>query len=228
MKNASLSAWAAEEVKTHFAMREVTEPQYASMKYPRFIPLMRFLCRQYEVTGFGNLFTMDTAGPAGLMKLTTLVFTPGSGAGVPFLLIDTMETKKKSLAYVEYYDLTARGASLPGCEGQREEFAHLPDYPEKPAWYVERRTPWSLIKGGDGVSPEALAGMVRTCLTRYLDAAGSAERDPENLKGLRAFRQDMLTLGNPSSATLEKVLGKEGAERMFREAIMPCETDLRK
>ena len=69
----------------------------------------------------------------------------------------------------------------------------------------------------------ALESMVRTCLGRYLRAAGGAEHDPASLEGLRAFQRDMLTLGNPSSATLEKVLGKEGAKVMFRTAIMPVE-----
>ena len=65
--------------------------------------------------------------------------------------------------------------------------------------------------------------MVKTCLGRYLRAAGTARRHSANLEGLRAFQRDMLTLGNPSSGTLNKVLGKEGAEEMFKRAIMPVE-----
>lgn len=218
-----LSSWAAAQASGVFPASEVTQAAYAAMRYPRLVPMMRFTTRQYALEGFGNLFTMDTSAMGGLMKLTTLVFTPSSGVKVPFLLIDTMEMRKKRLAYVEYYDCTAKGAALPESEGQRAEFAALPDYAEKPAWYVERRTPYSLIKGGEGADAGALESMVRTCLGRYLRAAGGAEHDPASLEGLRAFQRDMLTLGNPSSATLEKVLGKEGAKVMFRTAIMPVE-----
>lgn len=218
-----LSAWAAARAAEAFPASEVTQAAYAAMKYPKFIPMMRFTTRQYALEGFGNLFTMDTTAMGGLMKLTTLVLTPSSGGNVPFLLIDTMEMRKKRLAYVEYYDCTAGGASLPESEGQGAEFAALPDYGEKPAWYVPRRTPYSLIKGGEGADAGALSAMVRTCLERYLRAAGTARRDSASLEGLRAFQRDMLTLGNPSSATLEKVLGKEGAKVMFRTAIMPVE-----
>lgn len=218
-----LSAWAAAQAADAFPASEVTRAAYAAMKYPRLVPVMCLTSRQYALEGFGNLFTMDTSAMGGLMKLTTLVFTPSSGGEVPFLLIDTMAMGKKRLAYVEYYDCTAGGASLPESEGQGAEFAALPDYGETPAWYVERRTPYSLIKGGEGADAGALNAMVKTCLGRYLRAAGTARRDSANLEGLRAFQRDMLTRGNPSSGTLNKVLGKEGAEEMFKRAIMPVE-----
>ena len=217
----SVSSLAVELAKNAFPAREITPPTYAAMKYPRLLPMMRFRCHQYELEGYGNLFVMDTRAMGGLMRLSTVVFTPWAGAAVPFLLIDTMQMKKKHLAYVEYYDCTASGASLPEAEGQRAEFADLPDYAEKPAWYVARRTPYSLIKGGEGADPQALEAMVRTCLERYLRAAAAAPKDPANFPGLEAFQQDMLRLGNPSSATLGKVLGERGAEEMFRSAIMP-------
>lgn len=218
-----LSAWAAARASGVFPASEATQAAYAAMKYPKLLPMMRFTTRQYALEGFGNLFTMDTSAMGGLMKLTTLVFTPSSGGEVPFLLIDTMEMGKKRLAYVEYYDCTAKGASLPESEGQGAEFAALPDYGEKPAWYIERRTPYSLIKGGEGADAGALNAMVKTCLGRYLRAAGAAPRDSANLEGLRAFQRDMLTLGNPSTGTLNRVLGEAGAGEMFRTAIMPVE-----
>lgn len=217
----SITSLATELAKATFSAREITPTAYAAMKYPRLIPMMRFTCHQYELEGYGNLFTMDTRAMGGLMQLSTVVFTPWAGAAVPFLLIDTMQMKKKNLAYVEYYDCTASGATLPEAEAQRAEFAQLPDYAEKPAWYVDRRTPYSLIKGGEEADPQALEAMVCTCLERYLSGAAVAPKDPANLEGLKAFQQDMLCLGNPSSATLNKVLGVQGAEEMFRSAIMP-------
>ena len=206
-----------------FPAQEITPPQYAAMKYPKWIPLMRFACRQYTLEGFGNLFVMETRAMGGMMKLSTMVFTPYSGKSVPFFLVDTMEMKKKRLAYVEYYDCTAKGASLPESEGQAAEFASLPDYAEKPAWYTSRRTPYSLIKGGEGVDTAALEAMLLTCVDRYLNAAKGAPASPDNLPGLRDFQRDMLVLGNPSSGTLSKVLGREGAELAFKTAIMPVE-----
>ena len=212
-----------EKAAAAFPAQEITAPQYAAMKYPKWLPMMRFACHQYTLEGFGNLFTMETRAMGGMMQLSTMVFTPYSGKSVPFLLVDTMEMKKKRLAYVEYYDCTAKGAPMPESEGQAAEFAALPDYAEKPAWYVSRRTPYSLIKGGEGADAAALEAMLLICVDRYLSAAKDAPTDPENLPGLRDFQRDMLVLGNPSSGTLNKVLGKEGAELIFKTAIMPVE-----
>lgn len=204
----------------HLALREITPPAYAQMKYPRLLPMMRFTVHQYMAEGFAHYMTMETKAMGGLMRLSTLVFTPGEGGNVPFLLIDTMQMARKRLAYVEYYDCTAQGAALPQSDGQQEEFAALPNYAETPAWYVERRMPCSLIKGGQDVDERALNSMVLTCAERYLLAAKSAPKDEANLPGLRAFQRDLIEKGNPSSGTMTRVLGEEGAKDFFRNVIM--------
>lgn len=206
---------------SYLPAREITPPEYAQMAYPKGFPMMRFEVHQYEVEGFGHFMTMDTAMMGKLMRLSTLVFTPSRGSNVPFLLIDTMQMGKKNLAYAEYYDCTAKGAALPKCDGQKEEFASIPDYQETPAWYIARRTPYSLIKGGKGVEKKQLDEMVLTCVRRYLSAAAGAETSLENLAGLAAFREDMCSLGNPSTKTMSKVLGPRGAEDFFRNVVMP-------
>lgn len=202
-------------------LRPVTPAQYIKMKYPRLLPLMRFNVSQYEVKGYGNLMTMDTNAMFGLMRLSTIVFTPSEGAALPFLLIDTMDMKNKHLAYVEYYDCTGGETVIPGSDKYVEKYREIPDYAEKEAWYIARRTPYSLIKGGENVSADALSSMVITCARDYLNAMKTAPKDPKNLVGLKSFQQDMMTLGNPSSDTLTKVLGDEGARGFFEKVIMP-------
>ncbi len=216
----TLTAQVTDLLRSRFALTEITPAAHAQMKYPKYLPMMRFTVHQYRAEGFGHFMTMETKAMGGLMRLSTLVFTPGEGANVPFLLIDTMDMKKKRLAYVEYYDCTAEGASLPESENQAAEFAQLPDYAETPAWYVERRTPYSLIKGGAQADPEALARMVLTCAERYARAAAAAPKNAANLAGLRAFQRDMIEKGNPSSGAMSKVLGADGAKEFFKNVIM--------
>ena len=220
-KSGRISAAVVELAGRYLKLREITPARYASMKYPKLLPVMRFFVHQYEAEHFGNIMTMDTRAMGGMMKLSTIVLTPNGGKRLPFLLIDTMEMKKKSLAYVEYYDCTKDGAALPGADAQQEEFGGILDYAEKPAWYVERRTPYSLMKGGEGVVMEELDDMVMTCVKRYFEAMGNAEADEKNLVGLKAFQQDMCTLGNPSTDTMTKVLGADGAREFFENVIMP-------
>lgn len=212
--------------KQYLKISEATPDQYASMKYPSLIPFMRFTVHQFQVEGYGNLMTMDTIAMGGLMKLCTSVFTPSSGKGIPFLLIDNMSMRDKHLAYVEYYDCTANTSPIPASENQKAEFSLIPDYNEKQAWYVSCRTPYSLIKGGKGVGIEALDDMVRTCVHRYCAFAVVAKTDEVNLSGLKAFQNEMIDKGNPSSETLKKVLGEKGAADFFRSVIMPVRKNI--
>ncbi len=200
---------------------EETAPDYANMQYPSWLPLMKFEVHQYPIEGFGQLMTMDTKMMGGIMKFSTIVFTPSSGKNVPFLLIDTMQMPGKNLAYVEYYDHT-ESSDVHLSETYKERFSEIPDYAETPAWYVERRTPYSLIKGGKGVSKERLDQMVLFAVDCYLESLNNAEVNEKNIEGLKAFRKEMVELGNPSTSTMTKVLGsKEAADYFFERIVMP-------
>ncbi len=208
-------------VASRLRAEEITAPDFANMQYPSWLPLMKFEVHQYGIEGFGQLMTMDTKMMGGLMKLSTIVFTPNRGMNIPFLLIDTMQMGKKNLAYVEYYDLTEGGAEPVHADSYKERFSHIPNYDETPAWYIERRTPYSLIKGGKGVSKEDLDNMVLFCLDCYLQAMNTAEVNEENIARLKHFQNEMVELGNPSTKTMTSVLGQQGAEDFFRNIVMP-------
>lgn len=120
---------------------------YGAMAYPRWLPLLKFRVQWYGAAGYGNVFAMHTRALGGRMELATLVFTPNVGGDVPLLLVDVMSMGKKRAAFVEYYDCTKDGAPGGALAATGAKFTDLPDYPEKPAWYVARRTPYSLIKG---------------------------------------------------------------------------------
>lgn len=198
--------------------------EYAAMRYPKFPPLMRFATERYAVMGFGHLFTMYTRAMGGLMQLATLVWTPNRGTDAPLLLIDVMAMGKKRAAFVEYYDLTDASASDPQLAEVAARYGDLPDYPEKPAWYVSKRAPYSLIKGGTDDAP--LSAMLLDSARAYAAVcAKNAAPRPANRARLAAFVDRMAAEGNPSSATMEKVLGKAEAERFFRTHIMPVATE---
>ncbi len=207
----------------YFELKEDTPIEYSHMQYPKLLALMHFDIHRYSIDDFGTIMTMDTNAMFGMMKLSTYVFTPSRGISVPFLLIDTMLMKKKALAYVEYYDCTKDGAIMDSSYDQQTEFKNLPNYNEKPAWYIGRRTPYSLIKEKGNNSQEQLDDMVFTCLKRYLETAKKAPKNLNNLIGLKNFQQEMLDKGNPSSDTLNKVLGKKGARTFFETVIMPVD-----
>jgi hypothetical protein len=201
-------------LKEKFTLKEVTPAQYKTMGNP----MMRFYLEQYEVEGLGNLCVLKTKAMLGLMKLVTVVVTPSSGRNVPFLLIDTMDMGKKHLCYVEYYDCTADGADRDLLLAASAPYGDVPDYAEKPAWYVKERMEGSLIKTGDKARLEQMA---TDALQAYAQQAAAAPVKAENIDGLKAFQRRMIEEGNPSTAALTKTLGQEGAEEFFRTVVMP-------
>ena len=219
-----IKVFAAEAVSVFrkaFTLDEVPADAYSRMQYPKRLPLMRFCADRYCVDGFGHLMLMQTRAMGGLMQLVTASFTPSEGGTVPYLLIDMMQMGKKRTVFVEYYDCTVSGVSAPALDALASRYADVPAYAEKPAWYIAERMPCSLIKGTTDGSEDRLLAMVRDSLAAYADLCRTAPKDPENLTALRAFQDRMIKDGNPSSATMEKVLGKDGAERFFREVVMP-------
>jgi hypothetical protein len=199
----------------------IREKKYESFSYPRVIKLMRFETKRYKASGFGHAFSMQTKGPFG-MELLTISFTLGEGASVPFLLIDIMSVGKKRTVFVEYYDCTSHkeDAAHAALIEVKKKYDHLLEYAEKPHWYVGERTPYSLVKCGTAADDDALVSMVKDSVNAYKEECKVAEIDKNNIEGLLAFRERMIKEGNPSSAVLEKVFGKEGAEEFFKKCVM--------
>ena len=200
-----------------------TRPEYARMRYPKLIPFMRFETKNYKVDDFGAVMIMQTRAAGGAMKLMTVSFMPYTGKAVPYLLIDCMAMKNKSLAYVEYYDCTGKGLAPESLKEIKERYIDVPDYAEKDAWYVGERMNASLIKGGEIVDKERLMNMVMDSVSAYLELVREADTESSCLQELISFRKRMIEKGNPSTPVMSKVLGKEEANRFFMECVMPLE-----
>lgn len=192
--------------------------EYAHLKYPKHLSMMKMDVYQYTLAGFGSIMVMNTSMMS-LMKLSTVSFTPNQGKDVPFLLVDSMSMMNKRLAYVEFYNTTAK--NYPTLVQLAGKYQKIKDYPEKDAWYVPERMKGSLIKCGTKKEEDMLMDMILDALSSYRQVIDKAEVDSENQKRLASFATRMVQEGNPSSATLEKVLGKEKAEDFFHKVVMP-------
>ena len=209
------------QMAEYFMIKALPADRYSHMQWPRMLPMMRFSVDRYRVEEFGQLMVMRTRAMGGLMQLVTASFMPFLGKSVPYLLIDMMQMQKKRTVFIEYYDCTAAGVSAPELDAIRKAYSDVPDYAEKPAWYIAERMPCSLIKGVTDGSEKRLCEMVMTSIEAYARLCRTAPVDPNNLKKLVEFRSRMLTAGNPSSATMEKVLGPDGAKAFFENVVMP-------
>ncbi len=195
------------------------EDEYTDMAFPSLIKLMKFRTDRYALEGFGRLMVMHTTTKMG-MELLTLSFMPSNGLNVPYLLIDAMSMKKKRCVFVEYYGCGNTDLVSGALEELYESQRVLPDYTEKPNWYVGERESYSLIKTG---SEQQLTALAERSVKAYLSLIPLAHEDPQYKEQLRAFRQRMIDEGNPSSSTLHMLLGKYGADRFMKMEVMPLE-----
>lgn len=203
-------------LKEHGADKQ-PEDRYSHMKYLSFLPLMHFYVDQYELEGYGHVMSMHTTTKMG-MELLTLSFMPGSGKNLPYLLMDSMTMKSKRCVFVEYYGCGNSELTDKALREVFDKYKELPDYDEKPGWYISEREPYSLIKTG---TEEELTAMAEASLKAYLSSIESAVVDPGYTRQLDAFRTRMIEDGNPSSKTLEMLLKKDGAVKFMKEVVMP-------
>ena len=195
------------------------EDEYTDMAFPSIVKIMKFRTDRYALEGFGKLMVMHTTTKMG-MELLTLSFMPSNGLNVPYFLLDAMSMKKKRCVFVEYYGCGNENLECGALKELYESQRLLPDYTEKPNWYVAERESYSLIKTG---SEQQLTGMAEKSVRAYLSLIPLAHEDPQYKEQLRAFRQRMIDDGNPSSSTLHMLLGRYGAERFMKKEVMPLD-----
>lgn len=193
--------------------------EYTDMAFPSVIKLMKFRTDRYSLEGFGKLMVMHTTTKMG-MELLTLSFMPSNGLNVPYFLLDAMSMKKKRCVFAEYYGCGQDGLVSDALEELYESQRLLPEYSEKPNWYVGERESYSLIKTG---TEQQLISMAVKSVSAYLSLIPLAHEDPGYKEKLRAFRQRMIDEGNPSSSTLHMLLGNYGADRFMKKEVMPLD-----
>lgn len=200
---------------------KLPQDKYTHMSYPRLFHLMDFDVECYRIVGFGSAMAMHTTTKMG-MELLTISLCPGEGCCLPYLLMDSMSMKKKCCSFVEYYGCGYDELNDAELRRVFRRFKELPDYEEKKGWYISEREDYSLIKSGE---PDQLVLMVKESLEGYLGSVKGSHTDLLYRDHLEHFRERMIREGNPSSKTLNMLLGKEGAERFMRDIVMPIASD---
>ncbi len=209
-----------ESILNGFALsQDIDIGKYRLLKYPKLLSMMKMHVKLYKADHFGYIMMMKSS-MLHLMSLTTISFTPSEGLNVPYLLIDTISMGKKRLAYVEFYNTSTKD-DFDNLFSLSEKYKCVSDYDEKKDWYVSERMKGSLIKCGTKENEKELKDMILDALQEYKKTIDCATRDEKSIEKLKVFQNKMISLGNPSSNTLNKVLGKGNAVQFFKDIIMP-------
>ena len=205
-----------EQALLEVSIQKIDDERYAHMRYPKLIALMDFYVDRYRIEDFGYLMVMHTKTKMG-MELLTMSFMP-DGVTLPYLLIDAMTMKKKRCVFVEYYGCGHAPLIEDRMKEVYESYKDLPEYQEKPNWYISERRPYSLIKTGE---EQELIDMAGDSIRTYLSSIQEAKQDPAYKEKLEAFRRRMIEEGNPSSKPRDMLLTEEGAIAFMKEVVMP-------
>lgn len=208
-----------ELMNNYYRPEPMQADEFSAFHWPKLIPLMRFQTERFEIPGLGRAALVKSKA-MGAVHMLTLMVSPSEGVSVPLLKVEAMETKGKSTVFIEYYDCTANGTDLSGFEAVSEKYSSLVDYPEKAAWYIDKRSKGSVSKFALENEAEQLVGLVRDSVDAYMKASQAADADSENRKGLADFCERVINEGMPLYESFSKILGKSKADTFFRETIL--------
>lgn len=192
--------------------------------YPKGIHLLKFNIEQYEIKELGNLAILQGKG-MGVMKMMTAVFTPYAQKDSPLVIMDFIQMANKRTVFVEFYTQhMTQQDNVKALENRLKkleiQYSKIPNYIEKPNWYTPLRNVYSPLKQATSKVDDVLEEMVLNYLQVYLEYVSQNKGQISNRNAkLEAFINDLIYKGNPSQDIMEKALGKQGTEKLFKEVI---------
>lgn len=213
-----------DKIKNPFQIKQMHIDFKEQFYYPKYIHFLKFNIEQYNIDGLGNMAILN--GRAwGVMKLITVVFTPNYSKDIPFVIIDFIKVGSKITVFVEFYlEHMIRRDDARDFESKLKylssKYNNIENYIEEPNWYTYIRSKYSPLKKGRKKDESILCEMVLEYLEIYLDCVCNCKLANSNAnKHLEELIDDLIYKGNPSTSILEKSLGKEETERLFKEVI---------
>lgn len=213
------------KVKNKFKLENYNLKSLANFSYPKYIPIFKFKAQQYKVIELGNMSILTSSSIIGL-SLTTVVFTPGVGLDIPFVIIDFVSMKDKITVFVEFFNNHMNNKeNIKSLDDNLNKLFYkykcIENYIEKPNWYVPLRDKYSPLKKGSKNNKKILEDMVLDYLNEYLNFVSSIKKDSTDIKNIKLeeFIEDLIIKGNPSSKILKKALGEDGYKDFSRSVI---------
>ena len=183
---------------------------------------MRFRTEVYEADGIGRLCLMEMKAFAGLMRMTTGVFSP-VGKDSPIFSFDYVKAFCKETFIAELYDTTLSQPSFAELGEIKRRYAHIPAYDPGEHWYDGMRLPVSDYRRGKNIAKDVSLMLKEECdmFFRLLESCEAC--DPEAKKKCnRRFVDGLLQNGGPAVDTFRKMIGSEQMERFLKSCMFSC------
>ena len=186
---------------------------------------MVFETEVYSLGYAGQLCILRMKAMLGLMKMETVVVTPGN-RDLPLINLDWVGVLGKETQIAELYDTQLApypAGALAEFDAVKQQGADLEELASEPHWYDAILYPCSFHKAGKGLS-ERFSSLAEGCLRVYAaqlaqavscDSAKKAEKN-------RAFAQRLFDEGGPAVDQVTKLFGRETAERLILRYMYGC------
>ena len=129
---------------------------------------MAFDTQAWEIPGLGHLCLMRMNAFFGLMKMETVVVTPGN-RDLPLINLDWVGVLGKETQIAELYDTQLApypAGALAEFDAVKQQGADLEELASEPHWYDAILYPCSFHKAGKGLS-ERFSSLAEGCLRVY-------------------------------------------------------------
>ena len=183
---------------------------------------MRFWTEVYEAEGIGRLCLMEMKAFAGLMRMTTGVFSP-VGLDGPILSFDYIKVFGKETFLVEFYDTTLSHPSFARLEEVKRRYERIPSYDPGEHWYDRLLLPFSAYKRGKNITNDLSQMLKEYCGVYFLLLESCDPCDPEAKKKCNQELADgLMQNGGPAVDTFRKMIGDEQTERFLKNCMFYC------
>lgn len=182
---------------------------------------MKFQVRAFTVEKLGHVSVMTASGMLGLMKMDSLIVNPFS-LDAPLFSYDRIHAMGRDVLYAEMYDtMIGKTFRTQGMLAVTEKFGSRLDVKPKPNWYDDLIVPPYVSKKGKGKNKAEFDQLIGELFDAYLSALAEADPcDPEEKKKKSAvYTEGLLENGGPATDPVKAAIGREKAERLFRELL---------
>lgn len=210
-----------EQVNKEFPLSEKSAGEFAAIKAKG----MKFVIKQYEAKGLGNVSVMEAKGFFGLMQMDTLIINPLE-RDLPLFSYDRVLAMGNDTLIIELYDTCVEKQNMSVLEAWKNENRNLPEHDLGKHWYDSIKLPESVSKKGKKEHSSSFDKFTAAYFENFLnsDAAKVLVNDVKTKKEKASvYVEGLLSNGGPSTDVFKKQFGEPKTAKLFRKVLFGTE-----
>jgi hypothetical protein len=182
----------------------------------------KYLIKSYDVNNLGTLSTLEIKAMLGLMKVTSIIFTP-LNKDMPILSFDLIKVFGKTTLLIDLYNTNIDESNYPSLM-KLKEGANLPINKLEPRWYDVYKFNESVSFKGKGIQKQAIEFSKQYILEYFSIMEKSKDSDPEIKRAnTKKYVDELFSKGGPAVDQFKKLIGDKPTYDLFTHYIFGAE-----